>query len=621
MKRNNNRDAAKVGDPPPSDLTQQKMENIKDSRDSTTRNSATLNSAILNSAILDNATRDIAPWDSERANGKNAVSDDEVTLVSRKKMVAAREKTVNAREIASEAREDSVLVREGAARTREEETSSREDIAAKREDAMQLTQAQLQLKSSEHTAMLQEANSRLVVATLAAQEQTEQIEKVRVELHHLAHHDALTNLPNRVLLRDRLSQAIEAAHRQGRQLGVMFMDIDRFKNINDSLGHAVGDQLLQSVAKRLLNSVRVSDTVSRRGGDEFVLLLPLIESPAGVELSAKKILTALAHPHDIGGLDLHITFSIGIAIYPADGDDAETLLKHADMAMYYAKESGRNNYKFFVQEMIERAVEEQSIEASLHLALERNEFLLHYQPKINLHTGAIVGVEALIRWQHPQRGLLQPGHFVSIAEDCGLILPIGRWVLREACRQAGAWINSGLPAIIVAVNTSALEFRSEEFLENVRATLNTTGLAPNLLEIELTESILMRDLESTNSVLHSLSDMGIRLAIDDFGTGYSSLSYLRRFPINTLKIDKCFVNQLNTNPDDATIVQAVIGLGKSLHQQVIAEGVETQAQYEFLLNKDCDEGQGYYFGFPMAPQSLAALLKAGNSLIPPSDFS
>lgn len=604
MSRNKIRDAAKVGDQPPSDLTHQKRKNMPASRDT-----ATLDSAVLDSVTLD----------SESTNGKNSVSDDEVALLSRKRLVAAREKTVNARESASKAREKTILVREGAAQTREEETNSREDIAAKHEDAMQMTQVELQLKSSEHTAMMQEANSRLVVATLAAQGQTEQIEKVRVELHHLAHHDALTNLPNRVLLRDRLSQAIEAAHRQGRQLGVMFMDIDRFKNINDSLGHAVGDQLLQSVAKRLLTSVRVSDTVSRRGGDEFVLLLPLIESPEGVELSAKKILTALAHPHDIGGLDLHITFSIGIAIYPDDGKDAETLLKHADMAMFYAKESGRNNYKFFVQKMIDRAVEVQSIEASLHLALERNEFLLHYQPKINLHTGAIVGVEALIRWQHPQRGLLQPGHFVSIAEDCGLILPIGRWVLREACRQAGAWINSGLPAIIVAVNTSALEFRSEEFLENVRATLNTTGFDPHLLEIELTESILMRDVESTNSVLHSLSDMGIRLAIDDFGTGYSSLSYLRRFPINTLKIDKCFVNQLNTNPDDATIVQAVIGLGKSLHQQVIAEGVETQEQYEFLLAENCDEGQGYYFGRPLAPQSLAALLKTGHSLIPASD--
>jgi diguanylate cyclase (GGDEF)-like protein len=586
MTSNKSRAAAKVGDQSSSDLTQQKKKNIP-------------------------ATQNI-----ESANRKNSVSDDEAALLSRKKLVAAREKTVNVRESASEARENTVLVREGAAQTREEETNSREDIAAKREVAMQETQVELQEKSSEHTAMLQEANTRLIVATLAAQDQTEQIEKVRVELQHLAHHDGLTNLPNRVLLKDRLSQAIEAAHRQGRQLAVMFMDIDRFKNINDSLGHAVGDHLLQSVAKRLLSNVRVSDTVSRQGGDEFVLLLPLIESPEGAQLSAQKILTALAQPHNLGGHDLHISFSIGIAIYPDDGEDAETLHKHADMAMFYAKENGRNTYKFFEQEMIDRAVERQSIEASLHLALERNEFVLHYQPKIDLHSGAIVGVEALIRWQHPQRGLLLPGHFVSIAEDCGLIVPIGRWVLREACLQACAWIKSGLPAINVAVNTSALEFRSDEFLENVRATLKTTGLDPHQLEIELTESILMRDVESTNSVLHSLSEMGIRLSIDDFGTGYSSLNYLRRFPINTLKIDQCFVSQLNANPDDATIVQAVISMGKSLRQRVIAEGVETQEQYAFLLAENCDDGQGYYFGRPLTPQSLAVLLKAGGSLIP-----
>lgn len=609
MTKNKSRAVAKLTDLPSSDLIQQKKKPMPVSRDNTRQESA----------AGESATRNSETGDSKNANRKNSLSDDEATLLCRKKLVAAREHTVNARENASEARENTVLVREDAAQTREAETNLREDIAAKHADAMHLTQLELQLQSSEHNAMLQEANTRLVLATLAAQGQTEQIEKVRVELEHLAHHDALTNLPNRVLLRDRLSQAIEAAHRQGRQLGVMFMDIDRFKNINDSLGHAVGDQMLQSVARRLLSSVRVSDTVSRQGGDEFVLLLPFIEGPEGAQLSAKKILTALAQPYDVGGHDLHITFSIGIAIYPADGGDAKVLLKHADIAMFYAKESGRNNYKFFAQEMIERAVERQSIEASLHLALKRNEFVLHYQPKIDLHSGAIVGVEALIRWQHPQRGLLLPGHFVSIAEDCGLILPIGRWVLHEACLQAGAWMKSGLPAITVAVNTSALEFRSEAFLENVRATLKTTGLDPHLLEIELTESILMRDVESTNSVLHSLSDMGIRLSIDDFGTGYSSLNYLRRFPINTLKIDKCFVNQLNANPDDATIVQAVISMGKSLHQRVIAEGVETQEQYAFLLAENCDEGQGYYFGFPMEPQSLAALLKAGGSLIPASD--
>jgi diguanylate cyclase (GGDEF)-like protein len=481
---------------------------------------------------------------------------------------------------------------------------------------MHLTKAALQLESAEHFSILRQANAHLVEATLAAQRQTEQIEKVRVELQHLAHHDVLTDLPNRVLLKDRLGQAIEAAHRQGRQLAVMYMDIDRFKHINDSLGHAIGDKLLQSVAKRLLTCVRVSDTVSRQGGDEFVLLLPLIENPEGAALSAKKILAALAQPHNVEGHDLHISFSIGVSIYPNDGADAEALLKHADTAMFYAKENGRNNYQFFETEMDDRAVERQFIEASLRRALQLNEFVLEYQPKIDLNSGAMVGVEALIRWQHPQRGLMMPAQFVSIAEDCGLILQIGRWVLHEACQQAAAWSAAGLPAITVAVNISALEFRADEFLDNVRATLKATGLDPHFLEIELTESVLMRDAESTNAVLHALSNMGIRLSIDDFGTGYSSLSYLRRFPIDTLKIDQWFVNQLDANPDDATIVQAVISMGKSLHQRVIAEGVETQEQYAFLLAEKCDEGQGHYFGLPLAPPAVAALLKAGGSLIP-----
>lgn len=347
-----------------------------------------------------------ATRDKEIANREKSVSEDETALLSRERLVAARENSANVRESASDAREVAVLVREGATQAREGESNAREETATAREGEMHLAKVALQLESSEHIAMLQQANAHLVAATLAAQRQTEQIEKVRVELHHLAHHDILTDLPNRVLLKDRLRQAIEASRRQGRQLAVMFMDIDHFKNINDSLGHAVGDQLLQSVAKRLLTCVRVSDTVSRQGGDEFVLLLPLIENPEGAALSAKKILSALAQPHHVGGHDLHISFSIGVTIYPDDGEDADVLLKHADIAMFYAKENGRNNYKFFAKEMDDRAVERQSIEASLRRALERNEFVLHYQPKIDLNSGAIVGVEALLRWQHPQRGLL-----------------------------------------------------------------------------------------------------------------------------------------------------------------------------------------------------------------------
>jgi diguanylate cyclase (GGDEF)-like protein len=394
----------------------------------------------------------------------------------------------------------------------------------------------------------------------------------------------------------------------------MFMDLDRFKHINDSLGHAVGDQLLQSVAQCLVGCVRHSDTISRQGGDEFVLLLSSIEHAEDAALSAQKILAALALPHRIDRHELHIGVSIGISIYPDDGQDAATLIKSADTAMYYAKENGRNIYKFFEPDMNARAVQRQSIEASLRRALERQEFVLHYQPKLNLQSGTIVGAEALIRWQHPERGLLAPAQFVSIAEECGLILPLGRWVLREACLQAKAWQLAGLAPITIAVNTSALEFRAKDFLENVRATLADTCLEPRYLELELTESVLMRDAQSTDSMLHALADLGVKLAVDDFGTGYSSLSYLRRFPIDTLKIDQSFVHQMTSNPDDATIVGAVISMGKSHKKRVIAEGVETPEQYAFLLAQHCDEGQGFYFGGPMVAEAFATLLQTGVSL-------
>jgi diguanylate cyclase (GGDEF)-like protein len=408
-----------------------------------------------------------------------------------------------------------------------------------------------------------------------------------------------------MLLQDRLSQAIELAHRQGRQLAVMFIDLDRFKIINDSLGHAVGDQLLQAVAQRLVSCVRQSDTVSRHGGDEFVVLLPSIEHAVDAALSAQKMLRALALPYRIDVRDVHISVSIGISIYPDDGLGMEALITSADTAMYHAKENGRNNYKFFEQDMNARAVRLQSIEVSLRRALERQEFVLHYQPKMNLHSGAVVGVEALIRWQHPERGLLPPAEFVPIAEDCGLILPIGRWVLREACLQARTWLLAGLPPITVSVNTSALEFRAKDFVDNIRATLEETRLEPHYLELELTESVLMRDTEHTHSVLHALVDLGVKLSIDNFGTGFSSLSHLKQFPIDALKIDQSFVNQMNSNPDDASIVNVVINMGKSFNKRIVAEGVETPEQYAFLLTQNCDEGQGYYFGRPMAAEAFA----------------
>ena len=558
-------------------------------------------------------------------NGNDGVSDADdpgppgVSSQHKDRLPADLEKDITRRESAVIEDEAAVLSREKLATEREDAAHLRENAADLREEAATSREREIraaetkQTASDEHTIMLQEANAHLVIATIEARKLAEQVETTKVQLDHLAHHDVLTDLPNRTLLQDRLSQAIEFARRQGRQLAVMFMDLDRFKHINDSLGHAVGDQLLQSVAQRLVGCVRHSDTISRQGGDEFVLLLPFIEHAEDSALSAQKMLAALALPHRIDRHDLQISVSIGISIYPDDGQDVETLIKSADTAMYYAKENGRNNYKFFEPDMNARAVHRQSIEVSLRRALERQEFVLYYQPKINLHSGTIVGVEALIRWQHPERGLLPPSQFVPIAEDCGLILPIGRWVLREACLQVRAWLQAGLPPITVAVNTSALEFRAKDFLENIRATLEDTRSEPRYLELELTESILMRDAKSTDSMLHVLADLGVKLAVDDFGTGYSSLSYLRQFPIDTLKIDQSFVNRMTSSPDDATIVSAVISMGKSLKQRVIAEGVETPEQYAFLLAQHCDEGQGYYFYRPVVAEALATLLQTGVS--------
>jgi diguanylate cyclase (GGDEF)-like protein/PAS domain S-box-containing protein len=432
-----------------------------------------------------------------------------------------------------------------------------------------------------------------------------------VRMTHSAEHDIVTNLPNRLLLNDRISQSITLARRRNKSLAVVFLDLDHFKNINDSLGHAVGDRLLQSVSKRLLASVRGSDTVSRQGGDEFAILLSEISHPEDAATSAKKILLSLDAAHSIAGQDLHVDGSIGISIYPGDGEDAETLIKNADTAMYHAKENGRNNFQFFKADMNLKAVERQTLEGSLRGALEREEFVLHYQPKVNLDTGEITGVEALIRWRHPDRGLLPPTQFVPIAEDCGLILPIGRWVLREACRQARGWQEAGLPFNRISVNVSAAEFRAKTFLAEVSASLKETGLEARYLDLELTESALMLRAESSAAILHSLKAMGVHLAVDDFGTGYSSLSYLQRFPIDILKIDKSFVHQITGNLDDSPIVGAMINMGKSLKQRVIAEGIETQQQLAFLQAQNCMEGQGYLFSQPLPAAQIANLLQTG----------
>jgi diguanylate cyclase (GGDEF)-like protein/PAS domain S-box-containing protein len=431
------------------------------------------------------------------------------------------------------------------------------------------------------------------------------------QMIHLAEHDSLTGLPNRILLNDRVGQAIALASRYEKELAILFLDLDGFKHVNDSLGHPIGDKLLQSIGRRLVACVRGSDTVSRQGGDEFVVLLSEIERPEDAAISARRMLQEVTQAHSIDHHDLHVTASIGVSVYPDDGLDAETLIKNADTAMYQAKENGRQSYQFFKPAMNVRAVERQSIEESLRRALERQEFALHYQPKINLRTGEITGAEALLRWTHPIRGPVSPAQFIPVAEDCGLILPIGNWVLREACKQARVWVDAGLPMSTMAVNISSMEFRDDGFLETVFDVLSETGLDPRALELELTESVLMKRAESAASVLKTLRARGVQVAVDDFGTGYSSLSYLRKFPIDALKIDQSFVRQISATGEDTTIVTAVISMGRSLKLRVVAEGVETREELEFLQAHQCDEAQGYYFSRPVPPEQFALLLKNG----------
>ena len=432
-----------------------------------------------------------------------------------------------------------------------------------------------------------------------------------LQMTHSAEHDFLTGLPNRMLLNDRISQAIALAPRHMKHVAVLFLDLDGFKHINDSLGHPTGDRLLQSIAKRLVECVRASDTVSRQGGDEFVVLLSEVAEAEDAAITARRMLQAVAQPHSIDKHELYVTTSIGVSVYPDDGLDAATLIKNADTAMYQAKENGRQSFQFFKPAMNARAVERQAIEEGLRRASERMEFELHYQPKVNLTTGAITGAEALIRWKHPTRGSISPADFIPIAEQCGLIRPIGAWVLREACSQAQAWIKAGLPATSIAVNVSAMEFRAENFLDNLFGIIDDTGLDPKLLELELTESVLMKHAASTASLLETLRERGIRVAIDDFGTGYSSLSYLRKFPVDAVKIDQSFVRQISTAGDDTTIVKAVIGMARGLKLRVIAEGVETREELAFLRAYRCDEAQGYYFSRPVPSQQFALLLKNG----------
>lgn len=426
------------------------------------------------------------------------------------------------------------------------------------------------------------------------------VERARaVQMARLAEHDPLTGLPNRLLLTDRLEQAIARAHRDAKRIAVIFIDLDDFKQINDTLGHQAGDRVLQSVAKRLLGCVRTPDTVSRQGGDEFVLLLQDVNRPEHIASMARRILKALAETHFIDGHELFVTASIGVSIYPSDGQDAETLIKHADRAMYEAKASGYHSCRFFRQQMNLRANSRQSIEDDLRLALDSKELKLRYQPRIDLRTGAITGAEALLRWTHPTRGVVSPARFISIAEDSSLILSIGAWVLREACAQARTWANAGLPDAVISVNISAMQFRNVNFLKDLYAIISETGLEPRFLELEIAESILMKQSEHMAPILKALKKKGVRVSIDDFGTSYSSLSYLQKFSLDALKIDRSLIRRITTNSANTAVVSAIIGMARNLKLQVIAEGVETIEELVFLKSHACDEAQGFYFSRPV----------------------
>jgi len=428
---------------------------------------------------------------------------------------------------------------------------------------------------------------------------TSGLEAANRQLRHLATHDALTGLPNRVLLDDRLTQAVAHADRDGRSFALMVCDLDRFKLVNDSLGHAAGDQLLQEVARRLTGLVRSVDTVARLGGDEFVLLITSIQDSEDARRVAAQAIEVLQTPVRIAGIDVHTSPSIGIAFYPADGRTIEALTAHADAAMYCAKQRGRGNVQCYEGGMNAGSEDRVQLESDLHNAIALKQFELYYQPKVNTATGTVRSAEALIRWIHPERGLIPPDGFIPLAEECGLIGAIGDWVVREACRQARAWQDSGMAPLRVSVNLSPSQFRGSGLTQSIRTALEAANLHPQYLEVELTESAVMSNPEESIAILEQLSTMGVLVSVDDFGSGYSSMSYLRRFPIDKLKIDRVFINEIASRPEDASIVRAIVSLAHSLRLKVVAEGVETPAQLDFLKNVGCDEYQGFHFSRPV----------------------
>jgi diguanylate cyclase (GGDEF)-like protein/PAS domain S-box-containing protein len=431
-------------------------------------------------------------------------------------------------------------------------------------------------------------------------------------LQHMAHHDALTDLPNRNLFLDRLQQSLTRARWHNRLVAVMFLDLDRFKNINDTLGHNVGDQLLLQLSERLNKSVRDGDTIARFGGDEFAILLDDIDSDSHISSLAEKLLDTMAEPFKINKQELFVTASIGVSIFPNDGEDSDTLLRNADVAMYRAKDLGKNNYQFYSDDLSARIFERLTLENHLRRATERNEFVLYYQPQIDVRNERITGVEALLRWQHPELGLISPNNFISLLEETGLIEQVGHWVLETACQQFRSWHAAGWSYLHLSVNISSRQFNNPDFIASVHDIISATGINPEFLELELTESMLMRNASATINALHSLSELGVRFAIDDFGTGYSSLSYLRRFPIDTIKIDRSFIHDVTDNPDDAAIASAIIVMAQSLSLNVIAEGVENQQQLEFLVSRNCHYLQGNFFSRPIPAEEFTLLLRKQN---------
>jgi len=481
-----------------------------------------------------------------------------------------------------------------------------EDVTERRNavEHLRLLNEQLEERVNERTEELGRINAQL-------KEEMDDRQTAEALARHLALHDTLTGLPNRLLLQDRLAQALAQAKREEWLVAVMFIDLDRFKNINDTLGHAAGDEILREMARRLRSSLRDSDTVSRVGGDEFVIVLRHVQAVADIPLTTGKLMAEMSAPVVMAGRELRVTPSIGVSVFPNDSEDPTKLLSYADAAMYHAKANGRRNVQFYAAAMSATLQARLKLESDLHQALARHELELHYQPRVDFLSGTVIGYEALLRWHHPEDGLVMPGTFIPIAEDSGLIMPIGEWVIHEACQQMKRWRDAGFGVDCVAVNLSARQFFDRQLPERVRTALADAGIEPHCLELEITESILMANTEETLGLFAELKNLGVKLSIDDFGTGFSSLSYLKRFRVDNLKIDHSFVRDIGSDPDDAAIVRAIVNLAQSLQLHVIAEGVETKAQLEYLAGCGCHEAQGFYFARPMpaadVPGRVAAL--------------